>query len=150
MGQMSKDRVRFEMCPRYFTEHNSKSGMHKDVAVEVLNKAFGPPRGNRTSWRCAMKQHPHGFEIVCRPSQFARFIVYRNEMGNCINGISDLRPKIVEPLERKLLSDTIADETGLHGDDVRDVMSLLNARDRQVEGTGDGVYDVSGNPHECC
>jgi len=38
------------------------------------------------------KQTQNGFHIFCRAEDFAKFIVLRHEMGNCINGIRDINP----------------------------------------------------------
>jgi hypothetical protein len=39
--------------------------------------------------------HPGTVTIVCRPSQFARFLIYRNEAGGR-NLFKELNPKLVE------------------------------------------------------
>ncbi len=84
---MSKDRVRFTLPCRYF-----QSGRHS--MQEVLRKTFGMTLEESGG---LMDHYPRGFEIECRPSQFARFIILRYQMNEGINGIRDLKPKIVQP-----------------------------------------------------
>lgn len=91
---MSKDRVRFHLAPRYFTSSpHSTNGMEQETCVRLLKDAFNVPEDLSRRTMCA---HSQGFNIICRPSQFARFIVFRHEYGECINGVRDLDPKIVQ------------------------------------------------------
>ncbi|MCP4647186.1 MAG: hypothetical protein GY852_05525, partial [bacterium] len=39
--------------------------------------------------------------IICRPSQFARFIVFRYRAGMCINGIKNLDPMLFMPTQQE-------------------------------------------------
>lgn len=82
---MSKeDRVRFWIDYRYFQQR----GMY-----DVLKKAFNLDE-NRAM---AAKTGPNdGFWIVCRLSQFARFMIYRNEAG-IKNGFMDLKADLFTP-----------------------------------------------------
>lgn len=91
---MSTDRVRFFLPKKYFQYNKSTNGMLKSTCVDVLNSAF---KMSCQESREIMDAHRDGFYILCRPSQFARFIVYRNDAGECINGIRDLHPEIIDP-----------------------------------------------------
>ena len=81
---MSKDRVRFWIDHRYFQQR----GMY-----DVLKKVFNLDE-NRA--RAAQTGPYEGFWIVCRPSQFARFMIYRNEAG-IKNGFMDLKAVLFTP-----------------------------------------------------
>ena len=96
----SKDRIEFVLPSRYYYyakgfSHSSSTlanGMSDSNCAKVLEKSFGLGRYRSHQ---LFKQNPDHFRIICRPSQFARFIVYRNEFGDCVNGIKDLNPKII-------------------------------------------------------
>jgi hypothetical protein len=62
---MSKDRVRFK-----FTDNQN----NKDACIQAAVRAFGMERHEACSAFNTYRV------IVCRPSQFARFIIYRSEM----------------------------------------------------------------------
>lgn len=87
---MSTDRVTFFLPYRYFSD--SSNGMTKPRCRAILLRAFDM---THCESELLMEDYPNGFWIVCRPSQFARFIVDRHETGHCINGIRDLTPKII-------------------------------------------------------
>jgi hypothetical protein len=106
MGKMSQDRVRFRLLPRYYTQTPTPNGMHLPVCVRVLYDAFGDPPDGR-SWEGILRDSPFGFPIVCRPSQFARFVIIRYERGNCINGIRDMEPEMFTPDPPVLLSEKV-------------------------------------------
>ena len=118
----SKDKVRFFLPHRYFQTHFplSGNGMRRDICKNILFRAFGM---GREESEARMHRFPDGFWIECRPSQFARFIVYRHEDGQCINGIKDLKPEIVGPLT---LPEKIARRTGVDEHHVRRVMAALD------------------------
>lgn len=118
----SKDRVRFHLPPRYFTgNQHSTNGMDRDICVEVLVRAFAV---SESDVRGVMINHNQGFDILCRPSQFARFIVIRHEIGDCINGVRDLDPKIVCPCPDHLL--VIANRSGQSIEDVAEIFRLAS------------------------
>lgn len=84
---MSKDRVRFFLGERYFQDDMSK--------IEgVLRKAFDL-HINETR---RLAHNSSGFWITCRPSQFARFMIYRNQAG-ITNGFMDLKAELIEMVE---------------------------------------------------
>ena len=133
---MSHDRIRFHLVPKYFRSTGSASGMTQERCEEVLLQAFGMLKAHSAA---LMRDNPRGFQIVCRPSQFGRFIVIRNEIGNCINGISDLAPEIFIP-EDKL--QVIADRYHI----AYNVMKRIH-RDIIQRDTVPVETDVSGNSH---
>lgn len=81
---MSKDRVHF-----YFI-NTGRHGSQADAQVEAAGRAFKLARG------VTLAAAEQGVEIVCRPSQFARFLIYRGEAGGQ-NLIKALRPRLVTP-----------------------------------------------------
>jgi hypothetical protein len=88
---MSVDRVSFKLP--YTVSLTSDSGKARAI-IGACEKAFGmtPQQAE-----CYMRQ---GTQIICRPSQFARFIIYRNELGGT-NSFSCLDAKLVSAdLER--------------------------------------------------
>lgn len=89
----SKDRVRFFLPEKYFLNRPTQSGMTRSACIDVLIRAFGS-----NNWSAFMTAQPRGFWITCRPSQFARFIVYRHQFGSCVNGIRDLMPELTRPM----------------------------------------------------
>ncbi len=115
---MSKDKVEFFLGHRYFD--GSCNGMREQMCNKILQESFGMLYNEI---RGIMKEEPKGFHITCRPSQFARFIVLRHEAGECINGIRDLNPKIVDqPTD---LYDEAATITGISRADVKRVAYAL-------------------------
>lgn len=61
-----------------------------DEAARAAVKAFGVSRVTADEWFRKEKR------IRCRPSQFARFIIYRVENGISINQIRILDPKLID------------------------------------------------------
>jgi hypothetical protein len=77
---MSKDRVRFTI---------SGSNMHGMELRGLLERAFG----------FSHKRPQYGWQdqvIVCRPSQFARFLILRNDLGMA-NSFKELKPELFTP-----------------------------------------------------
>lgn len=90
---MSRDRVRFFLPYKYFqTTRTSQSTMSRATCIDVLTDSFG---GQRAHWGRMMELYVEGFWIICRPSQFARFIIYRCQANECINGIKDLKAELI-------------------------------------------------------
>ncbi len=118
---MSKDRIRFFLPERYFS--NSNNGMSHDRCLQVLSKANGIANSSAPK---LMRANPSGFTIMCRPSQFARFIFYRDKLGKCINGIRDLR---LELIDKPDVYDDIAADTGLSRENVKSVACALGYSD---------------------
>jgi len=98
--------------------------MRRATCIEVLQKAFNMSPSESGG---LMHSRSEGFEIICRPSQFARFIIYRHEAGECINGIRDLQPELVEADDRYT---AIANSTGVHRAAVKLVLQAVNWQGR--------------------
>jgi len=80
---MSKDRVRFTLTPNMARCHS-----HQQLVEDTL----GIPA-------CDVKKYGDAYKpmrIVCRPSQFARFLIVRNKRG-LQNGFKDLEPELFCP-----------------------------------------------------
>ena len=117
---MSKDRVRFTLLPRYFQSGKRRqNGFHRDTMMHVLKHAFGMTQVESTD---LMDHYPNGFEIECRPSQFARFIILRHDANEGINGIRDLEPRIVQPSKPMDPYQRVAEKLDLCPDTVRAVI----------------------------
>lgn len=108
MTENSQERVSFFLAGRYFTEHNSQSGMCGKTCMYILERAFGMNASESLNF---MKRNRNGFEIICRPDQFARFIILRSKHGNCINGIKDLDPKLFIPYQSMDIYEYLACKT---------------------------------------
>lgn len=87
MSRPSRDRVRFNVGPNAL----AKSGM-----ADLLQEVFGIS----SSELCAHKDYCDGITIVCRPSQFARFLILRNDR-DMPNGFKELNPVLFVPEEEK-------------------------------------------------
>ncbi len=139
---MSRDRVEFTLPNRYFGPPDTKTGMSKATCREVLRRAFGLEQEQCTNLMC---RFPEGFRIRCRPSQFARFIVHRYEMGECINGIRDLEPRLVRPLDRDFYG-VIAEETYMARGTVVKILEAVGVANEFPCGYQDAdLVDVSKN-----
>jgi hypothetical protein len=79
---MSKDRIRFRLSDRIDQKHSN---------VIAASRAFEIKR------HVAARLFEQGAVIICRPSQFGRFIVYRIEEGITINRIAQMEPKLFIP-----------------------------------------------------
>lgn len=117
-----KDKVTFLLPSRYYYLHGSSQssgGMRREDAYEVLWRAFGLPKNE---CKHLMRDKPHHISFTCRLDQFAKFIIYRNEFGNCINGVKDLQPKLAKLPDRY---GRIEQMTGVPRRDVKLVMNAL-------------------------
>ncbi len=79
---MSRDRVKFNFC-------DNRQERHENIRAAI--RAFG------INTEQAGGAFECGSRIVCRPSQFARFIIYRIEEGITINRIAQLKPVLFTP-----------------------------------------------------
>ncbi len=79
---MSKDRVKFML---------SDTQDQKHMNIKAASRAFG------ISQSVARGLFVRGSLVICRPSQFARFIIYRVEEGITVNRIRQLKPKLFTP-----------------------------------------------------
>ena len=86
-GRMSSDRVHFIVQNTHYLD---------DIFREAFCEAFGQ---DCPFVSCNMEPA----KIVCRPSQFARFLIYRNDLGGK-NGFKCLEPVLV-PAEQSSVVD---------------------------------------------
>ncbi len=142
---MSKDKIQFYLPYRYYqaTRGPGSNGMSRCTCKRVLRQSF-----DMDDQECErlMQNNSAGFGILCRPSQFARFIVHRYEADECINGIKDLRPEIVYAVD---VYQDAAHKVGISRATVLSVLRILRIED--VPSETRGTIDVSKRPHrECC
>ena len=129
-----EERVRFWLGSRYF-----QGVTDYDRLIDVLDKSFGQefpfPRD-------VIKGE--GFWVICRPDQFARFMIFRNAAG-ITNGFMDLKAELLQP--EKDLYTRISDNTGVPRRQVKKVLLSLDysgvsvadqveARQREVDVSG--------------
>lgn len=79
-GKMSGDRVHFTLTPRH---------MAKNCYVKLLDEVFGIKSGEYN--------RDVNLDLVCRPSQFARFIILRHTKYDESNDMAGLNMKLVSP-----------------------------------------------------
>ncbi len=146
---MSTDRVRFILPNRYFQVGKLKrqNGFNRCTMQNVLYKAFGLTLEESGG---LMDHYPHGFEIECRPSQFARFIILRYQMNEGINGIRDLEPKIVQPSKSVDVYQRVADKLDLAPYGGADLVRAIKYMFDEMTSSHTPVYpkyiDVSQRP----
>jgi hypothetical protein len=75
---MSRDRVRFTIDA--FCDNATRDAFKKAFGAALLQK-FGPVTTTT---------------VICRPSQFARFMIYRNDFGGK-NSFKELKPELFNP-----------------------------------------------------
>jgi hypothetical protein len=85
--------ISFYLAGRYFRDGSRSNCCPRNVMQSILRDAFGMELGESLMM---MLDNPDGFEIVCRKDQFAVFIVLRHERFKGVNGIKDLRPKLIK------------------------------------------------------
>lgn len=93
MSAMSKDRVHFKLiypAGGYWTSTDAQA------QLTACRRAF------RLSDNISKAAAKEGVEIICRPSQFARFLIYRGEAGGQ-NLIKALQPRLETPPPPKAL-----------------------------------------------
>lgn len=115
-GEMSNDRIRFVIPtnvaarnPQYPVKPGSVFDCPPDI-YDTRTSRFQINQRFHKAFQMAFKiclhdcqSGPDGWTIICRPSQFARFTVYRYEAGFC-NTIRELDPTRFIPSE-KLITD---------------------------------------------
>ena len=102
--------VKFHLPLRYFQSVTCTNGMSRDSCLRVLCEAFDIDR-NRALDTLDRNRDSGGFDVICTAEQFARFIIWRHQLGNCINGIRDLAPTFVCEAEARIDSRLIAKRT---------------------------------------
>lgn len=90
---ISRDRVRFILDT--FCDNATRSAFHKAFGTDVP-----PAPGPITT-----------ITVVCRPSQFARFLIYRNDNGGK-NSFKDLSPLLFTPETAKREIDVSGNPAG--------------------------------------
>ena len=128
------DRVRFFLPKMYFQTRVTFKGMSKNTCLSILCLAFDMTLAESEH---LMRVYPDGFSIVCRPDQFADFIIRRNDAGECINGIKDLDPKYVKSSSIDDPYDCIARCTDVSRDDVKRVLQAANCDGRLLTSTNE-------------
>lgn len=121
--------VKFHLPERYFHGTLNSNGMTHDKCLQVMREAFG---ADMQLVADLMQCCNGGFTVICTTEQFGQFIIWRHQLGGCINGIRDLAPVFVCEKEAKpnLLEQTvfaIALSTGLPQRDVNRVLSSLDS-----------------------
>lgn len=84
---MSKDRVKFKLLAYMFGDFS--------LVGELLNRSFGVEYEQIRDMRDEAARHGY-VEIICRPSQFARFLIYRESFG-FQNMFKELEAKLFIP-----------------------------------------------------
>jgi hypothetical protein len=84
MSEMSKDRVEFTLMG---------NGRDEQPTIRAAARAFGLQLND--ACKLVKANCGTGTRMRCRPSQFARFIVYRVEEGLAVNQVKALSPKLV-------------------------------------------------------
>lgn len=118
---MSKDRVRFFIGDRYFALPSAKIMIGK-----VMARAFGISAMASDSWL-----RDGGVWVTCRPSQFARFLIYRNEAG-ITNGFMDLHAELVA-VRTDDIYDVLAAKAGVTRHEAKLVSQALSFGSGDVE-----------------
>lgn len=143
---VSKDRVRFHLAMRYFQLNKTSNGMCRNTCIDILVECFG---FSGEYWEHTMHSWSEGFDIICRPSQFARFIVRRHEKGDCINGIRDLNPVLQQVQQEQDAIDMLCRRAGQPRYVVRSVLNAIGMTAQKLNAAMDlstgNVTDVSGN-----
>lgn len=84
-NKMSSDRVRFEWDTHGRTSDSAQ-------VEKLFWLSFGM---SSYDYRKMTRNHPDGWSVVCRPSQFARFLIFRNQLG-MRNGFKELNPVLFQ------------------------------------------------------
>jgi hypothetical protein len=87
-GRMSGDRVRIVLPERR---------MKRNAFIRAAQEAFSLSADElRALQKCEDHYGCRGVEVICRPSQFGRFMILRNEYGDD-NSVKDLQPELFRP-----------------------------------------------------
>ena len=114
---------------------------------KILQAAFDLPYFESAQLMVAF---PSGFWIVARPSQFARFIILRHKWGNCINGVRDLQPELIDGDPPTDLYQIIADETGIRRGVVKIVALTMGFNEDEASVHMRNQINVADRPHQRC
>lgn len=111
--------VRFFMAPRYF-DGVSSQGMNAHRYQQVCREAFGNATGE--VFIAASREHRQGFHVILPAELFARFIVARSQLGQCVNGVKDLNPEFINPPQKKSIRGEVSRSSGVDGEVVARVI----------------------------
>lgn len=100
---MSKDRVRF-ILPSRRTHSQEANPDNVRAMKSILHECFGINPNQIPAYT--------DLTIICRPSQFARFLIKRNKAG-LQNNFSELKAELVEPQEVAAIIDVSTWDTRL-------------------------------------
>jgi len=95
-SKMSHDRVHFTIFEKYLNKQTIRNCIHETLGIR-------PNELPRVS-----KYHNSGYKdlhVICRPSQFARFVIQRHVKYGEPSNMSCLNMKLVQPEECKPLID---------------------------------------------
>jgi hypothetical protein len=93
------DRVKFYLGGQYL------SGSTFGLVQSILWKAFGLKPYETNSWEVTPSYSQSSYQctgkwVICRPDQFARFLIHRDDNG-IPNGFKDLKSKLVKAQPKK-------------------------------------------------
>lgn len=90
MARMSKDRVKFRLPSHYWEKAGFKT---------LLTEAFNINEDQQhILYRSAVDSARQYAEVVCRPSQFARFLILRQDTPGFQNMFKELHAELFTPL----------------------------------------------------
>lgn len=136
---MSHDRVRLFISSGYFNTQPQRGCLR-----DVLKKAFDMDEGEILRYMAS--EGYGGFYIVCRPSQFARFLIFRNAAG-IKNGFIDLQATLYVPEPKQSPFDALAESAGVNICAVMKVIDTLGLGRNDVEAAmADGKNTCGGPP----
>ncbi len=144
MSTMSHDRIRFVIDDCYYNNPGKVNALRG-----VLEKAFTLGRSRSAQ---LMSNDYGGFYIICRPSQFARFLIYRNDAG-IKNGFIDLQAKLFVPPPKLTALETLAKRVELSVHQVDRVLKAMGLGQHDIEAVLEDrcdeapEVDVSQNGH---
>jgi hypothetical protein len=132
--KMSTDRVKFYIPSSYWyqMEPNGRRTHNREASkvVALLHDAFGITEKEFLALTSGVWT---GITIICRPSQFARFLIYRNERG-IPNGFKELQPKLIGGEDSEDVYTLLAKRAGLSREDAKKAAYALGygANDRDA------------------
>lgn len=136
---MSKDHVRFFVGKRYFRTTDEVTRLYT-----VLQKAFDI---SKTQSSDLILKNEEGFFVVCRPSQFARFMIYRDQEG-IPNGFQDLRVELLKTDECDEYQD-IANAAEVSRTVALRVLRAAGVIEKP-ESPQKNCINVANRPHQAC
>jgi len=113
-NQKHFEHVRFTIGSKYFESYGFANAMDRAFGTHgaVYEKMQSTARAYGTA------------TVVCRPSQFARFLIYRND-AQITNGFKDLNPKLFTPKPQSDAYAVFAKKVGITYDKAKEIAYLL-------------------------